>query len=444
MTVHEFQSKVNLPALHNAVKGDPSLAFKKVPKFGWVAYSKDYSTVSTLFDFFRDAPAAIYRHITKNHSEFQENKMEYSEKVEQKLQYSFYYEKAIEEFYRQSREEAVDGRLKWKKGESVKVTKLIEDLGLHPFITNGLLGVCTEKMVENSANRYYSAPMPLVGKLIIPTFYAPTKVATLESRSLFEPSNETLQLVNTRYPVEKGWYGELNKRVVSTLNELYIQPGNTWDRKADLWTEEVLQLSPQLNVGQCLEIWRDSRYSKFVVSPLQWIRDKHGLEKVKEHLHGLTHAQIKELEKETGESLVNYWEAQNQAVVEVSGVKFLQRNDHYYIIRQDREIEYTNFTIQLTKIVKKAGQFFLHGFIQCNNKEIPFITKRGVFSTYNSVMKELMELFLETGLGIPTVSPNFKHYIGNVIFAFNPEIPFESVPVDIHPPTTGQPAALHS
>jgi hypothetical protein len=442
MTVYEFQSKVNLPALHDAVKGDPSLSFKKVPKFGWVAYNRDFSTVSTLFDFFRDAPAAIYRHITKKHPEFQENKMEYSEKVELKLQYSFYYEKAIAEFYQQSQEEAVDGRLKWKKGESVKVTKLIEDLGLQPFITNGLLGVCTEKMVEAAPNRYYNAPATLVGRLIIPTFYAPSKVATLESRSLLEPSNETLLPVSTKYTVEKGWYGRLNKRVVSSLNELYIQPGNTWDKKADLWTEGVLQLSPQLSVGQCLEIWRDSRYSKFVLSPLQWIKDKHGLEKVKEHLHGLTHAQIKELEKETGETLINYWEAQNQSIVEVSGVKFLQRNDRYYIVRHDREIEYTNFTVQLTKIVKKEGMFFLHGFIQCNNKEIPFTTKRGVFSTYNSVMKELMELFLETGLGIPTVSPNFKHYIGNVIFAFNPDVPFETTaaPVGTHQPTGGLPA----
>ncbi|NBU11530.1 MAG: hypothetical protein EBS84_21415 [Proteobacteria bacterium] len=63
---------------------------------------------------------------------------------------------------------------------------------------------------------------------------------------------------------------------------------------------------------------------------------------------------------------------------------------------------------------------------ESNGVELPFEMDRHYFDSFNLLLKGLTKVFLESGLGVPMVAPNFKHYLTNVIHAFNPDIAIES------------------
>jgi hypothetical protein len=451
MTVNELNSKVHLPSVVSYFGSGKGYSFLKMPKFGWIGFNADYSHVFNIVGLLGAelGITGIYRLVTREKPDLQEYKFSYSEYIENKLVSSnrqiLYWNKLMREAIGAASTERV------KVGRQTDFfTRIATELGMQ-FLLYLNVGLITPKIVRSDVGRLLRLKDEHVNKIIVPTYYTPSHLASLELRSFEDIDKSEDLFVNA----EKGWYGELDVALVGKFSDLLTRRGCTWDYKVDSWMTRPVELTDTLSTKQCIEIWSTSKNVQCDPSPLEVIKSRGELEKIKEHLKGLTRSQVEDLEKFTDTKLVASWVAARSVEADIGGTKFSCRNDRYYIHRALEEIEYTNFAIGLTKIVKdNDGEFYQHGVIYYNRTETPFIVKRKVFESQSRLMKELFKIFLEAGIGVPTLAPHYKEYIVNVIYAFNPDVRIEVTPtpacnttvqpVDECHSGSDQPEVLHS
>lgn len=451
MTVNELNSKVHLPGLAQHLGNSRGYSYVKVPKFGWFGYNKDLTHIFDILGVFDNSSVAeIYRYITRDRPEFQEYKMHYSEVLENKLSADYWRVMS----YRQLMAEAIAAtetdRIR-VNGVVGPFSQMADELGLRFLLFQGI-GLLSPRVINGKVGKRLGLPDKYTNKVLIPTYYTPGHFASLEVASLEKLEDRYTLFMNQ----EKGWYGELNHTIVGKFTDLLSMRGCTWDSKVDHWNSMPVDLHPTLTTSQCIEIWSKTKNLQTRNSPLEVIKANNGLEEMKSNLKDLTLKQVKELETFTGCKLTNYWTASRSVEADVCGFKFSCRNDRYYLYRYSEEMEYSNFAVKLTKITREQDEFWQQGVIYYNGTETPFRAKRKNFDTQAALMKELNKIFLEAGIGIPSIAPNYKHYITNVITAFNPDVPIEIIPTPAGPQITtpmpelgcqldfGPPTAPHS
>lgn len=429
MTVPEFISKVNLPSFCYQLGVATGLTFKKIPKFGWLAVHHDKERALTIFDFFprKTAVEDAYRYVTIDHPNLLEAKMWFSETSLTKLRNHYNKWTAIEELHRSAIQEVRNNVVFRPEGgtDRVRFQKWAETNGYTEFFNRAQVGVITERVLaladQTGASDELDLGPELKNSLIVPSFCAPGRPSTVE---VLQPTSyHTTEIFRM---VERGWYGKLGIRIHQKLADLTTSPGCTWDPKVPYWTNESVTLGDTLLPASCIEIWSSPEPLLCTPSPLEIIKSANQLDKLVNLTGNLTLSQVEELEKQTGEQLQKLWRANRSTAVEVCGTEFLTVGDRYYISRHRQAIEYTNFTMKLTKIVRGVRGYTQHGFIYHNGVELPFEMDRHYFDSFNLLLKGLTKVFLESGLGVPMVAPNFKHYLTNVIHAFNPDIAIES------------------
>jgi hypothetical protein len=259
-----------------------------------------------------------------------------------------------------------------------------------------------------------------IGKdiLLVPSYFAPNfKLASLEA--------VVLQDLNTKKMIyldrEVGWYGRLGTNIVGSLRDLLTNDGCTWTPKLTHWLSgQILQLHHSLQPSQCLEIWTNKENLATNINPISLISKPDLSEHIKNNISHLSLAQVRELEKATGQELKKHWLTLKTSEATVSGVKFISNNGRYYYLRGNIPVEYTNFILELTGIKKEDGEFYQYGQVVMNEDAAPFKVKRKHFVSQYSLIKALTDITLEAGLGVPSIAPNLKHYITNVVDAFNP------------------------
>lgn len=438
MTVPEFISKVNLPAFCYQLGVANGLTFKKVPKFGWFALGAGKDRALTIFDFFptKSAVEDAYRYVTIEHPNLQEARMWFSETSQTKLHGNYHKWLIAEELHRGAVQE-VRGNAVFKPAGStdrMRFNRWAETNGFTEFVDRAQVGVVTERVLSalkaSGSAEKLKVGDELKNSLIVPSFVAPGRLSTLE---VLQPTSyHTAEFYRM---VERGWYGRLNVRIHQQLPDLTLSPGCTWDSKVPYWTTETVALSDTLLPATCIEIWSSTEPVLCTPSPLEIVKTANQLDKLVNLTGNLTLGQVEELERQTGEKLQHLWRSNRATAVEVCGTEFLVEGDRYYIARFKQAIEYTNFTMKLTKIVRDGEHYKQHGYIYHNGKELPFEMDRHYFDSFNLLLKGLTKIFLESGLGVPMVVPNFKHYLTNVIHAFNPDITIETAQpvVNLHP-----------
>ncbi len=424
MTVNEFNSRIHLPTLALSLGMNKDYSYRKLPTYGWLGYNQDMSHVFDVFELLSaklEDIKAIYRKYTIEDSSFQEYKFYYSEVSENKLFSSFARRNLFSSLWSLSVAEAANGEIRIDD-KVKKLEDVLTDLGILNFSYTGI-GLITSRVINQNIFKSIGLEDTDINKLIIPTFYAPDyHFATLETFDLGNLDNRKLIYTSG----EKGWYGELNKTIVGSINDLLSMRGCTWDPKIEFWTTKPVNIHTTVTVPQCLEIWTQSSNLTCSNSPLEIIRENNGLSLIKNHLKDLPLIKVKELEKLTGEKLTNHWISNRNLEADVFGTKFICKNNRYYIKQYGIENEYSNFSIKLTGIKKEEGDFYQYGFIHMNDSETMFRAKRKVFNSYRALLDVVTNVLLEAGVGVPMVSPNQKHYITNVIDAFNPDNPIEN------------------
>jgi len=429
MTLNDLCSRINLPAVVSHFGLEAPKAYHKIPGFGWYAESKDSTFTFNVLDVFslnceaKDKKneamliSKCYEYFVKEYPDLQEDRMVYSESHLEKLIHDFIRVSGHTRFYKQCRAEALNGAT-FYHGKQVKFIKLLEDLGMTKFIQSGV-GLITKAILNQRELECLRLKNEYEGLLLLPTYFATnTRLASLETSSVDDLSSKKTIYVNNK---EMGWYGKLGTHIVGTVRDLLTQEGCTWDNKLIYWLEgKVLNLHHSLLPSQCIEIWTNNANLITDKNPISLIKSNNLTEHIKDSIGKLTIEQIKELEKVTGQELGKYWMKLKTSQANVSGLNFTRKDGKYYYCRGKNEYEFTNFTIELTKILKEEGEFYQHGTIYMKGSFAPFKIKRKYFLSQYRLMKALSDITLEAGLGIPQIVPNLKHYLTNVVDAFSP------------------------
>lgn len=412
MTVNDFNCKINLPALalHLGHKG---LEFVKIPKFGWFAHNKDKSVIMNVFQIGSWTAGQAYQYLTKDHPEFQESRVLFSEISQNKLQNDAQRLLGLRAAYSMCLDEMETGKIKTHHGKS-RVKNILDELGL-PMMSKNMIGVVTSKVLRDPR-------LPVIldekhsDRLILAGFATPQHPCSFESVNLYDLAERKEIHTNG----EKGWYGVLDNRIVTNIHEFGMYVGNTWDKKCDYWQQKIVDLSPNLNEEQCIRIWVEAKNARFNKNPIDIIQDNQKLATIKNHTRDLNLVQIRELEKMTNMNLFDCWKQQKQEEISIGGIKFIQRDFRYYFSLADgAEVEFTNFTLKLTKVQRDGLKYIYHGVINYNGSETVCEIPEASFRSSYTLMNYLRVFFLEAGIGIPVITPTYKQYLLYVIQKFS-------------------------
>ena len=444
MTFNDLCAKIHLPSVMNFHSQGNGYTYFKIPGYGW--YGRAPGSGGMIFNFIdmykaqtpgaaRLAPqeliGAAYRFYAIDHQELLESPITYSDKTLNDLAFEYHRICSHKILLAKARLEALEGTIRYRD-KPVKLVTLLEDLGMPELIKSGI-GVITQRVANEHKLKYMNMPRSWYNHILIPSYYSiDDRIASLEVAPVQDLSRKVIIYKNR----EMGWYGRLGEPIVGGIQDLLTVPGCTWDRKIAAWGwDKPLTLHHSLQAQQCIDIWCHGANLTFDKSPIVSLKDSGKIDSVKDYLKDLTLAQTRELEKLTGKPLYESWRTQQYKELMINNVKFSCKDDRYYYERGKNSLEFSNFIINLTKIVKEDGVFYQYGNILKDGEEIPFKVASELFYTHHLLMQTLHRLLLEAGVGIPMVAPNMKHYLVNVINGFNIENKIEK-PSTTAPKTT--------
>jgi len=414
LKINDFNSKVNLPKFCTRL-GYTDYQFVRLPTFGWYAYNTDQSFIGNVFEIVsRDDQAQLYALISKEKPEYLDFDLAYSDLSESKLKYNLLETQLWTAAYAMAKREMDTYRIS-TGGKKIPIKEALAENGMLALIENGV-GIITGNLIE----KFSMLPWPkkdLRGKFLIPTFCTPLHIASLEYCSF----NNIGDLHSLWINDEKGWYGNIkSNNVISDIKEFTTTPGFIWDYKADYWTnKQIVNLSPNLDVMDCIRIWTESQHSAFSTSPLQHIVDTGRAEDLKNYVGKLNYTQLQEAEQITGQKLKAYWTRVREEQVIIGNKTFLKRDNMYYIYSKGGLRQVTNFTVDIEKIVKRGNKFFRMGLLHFGNQAAPFELDESFFTTNYKFHRGIKEKFLKAGLGVPIIDPQFFSQALLIIDSFN-------------------------
>jgi hypothetical protein len=412
MLLNSFNSKINLPSVVSKLGMNTSeYDFVKVPLFGWYARSKQTDFVGNIFDFFHVSDwKTLYGTICRDFSDCFDFKLPYSEYAEKALYKDQTRIMQFQSLWLLSLQEALTARARLKD-KIMYFKEIAEEAGM-PQLINNKIGYMTEKVVSlfpklNLENKYRYKKT-----ILIPSFCSPKHICSLEVAKLYDINQRELVFMNGEY----GWYGVQGQEVVRDLNELKIKLGNTWNYKNDYWNSSTIKLSEMVNTEQLIKIWSEAKNSKFEQDLMQLLIGKQGHDELKNHVGMLNYQQVQELEKNSGQPLMDSWMKGREEQFTVQGRTYVKRDKAYYLLKKGEEEQLTNFTIDVLEIRKKnEDEFVWCGMVYFEQAAVPFELEDKYLLSCHLFTKGLRKMFLNLGLGIPFINEKYVRQLMTMI-----------------------------
>ncbi len=388
--------------------------FIKIAPFGWFAKSKKTDFIGNIYDVVDPSEyKTLYTNIIDNYPDTLDFNLPRSEWAEKQLfrnickylKYQGLWKKSLEEIHKYS------ARFESK---IYRYRDIVKRLGMPGLLENGV-GCISADLAKTIQGLDLEKLLRYKKNLLIPTFVTPKHVASLEVASLHALDDRTKIWVNG----ESGWYGSLEGPVVGKFSDLKAVKGFTWNRKADFWTTQPLEVAPSISTSQLIQIWSDAKRSEFQEDPIELIVKKEGSEEIRHHLGCLTYEQAQELQRRTGEAIVSAWIETRQNQFVVQGKTFNRRGSSYYLVKSEDEEQLTNFTMDIKEIRKRkdgeVSKFFWCGFVNVGDASVPFELEDKYFTSSYLFTRGVRDQFLNLGLGIPFVNQRYVGHIMNLI-----------------------------
>lgn len=414
MNCNSFNSKVNLPKFCLKL-GYTDYQFKKLPTFGWFAYNKDYSFVGNIFDLVgQKDKEELYALISKEKPEYLDFDLAYSDMLETKIKYNLLEIQLWTAAYAYAKKELETYKFQ-HGGKRLLLKDVLLENGFSGVMVNGM-GIITNAVVE----KFNMLPWPkagIVGKIMVPSFCTPYHLASLEYCSWQTPTSMQPLFLND----EKGWYGDLKHgHIVADIKELWTTPGNIWDYKADYWyPDSIVTISENISTDKAVEIWTGAHDTAFDKNPLVQVVDNGKVDELKLYIGKLSVRQLQEAEKITGEKLIPFWKKSRDHQVQIGSKIFTKRDNRYWVFKKGRLEEVSNFAVDIHKIYKKGKHFYRKGDILYGDSLVPFEMDERYFTTNYMFHRGIKEKFLNSGLGVPIIHPDFFGKALLIVDSFN-------------------------
>lgn len=420
MTINDINSKVNLPA-YCEIKGLTGYQFKKVPKFGWFAYTKNYDEVKSLFDFIpRNELLDELTYIIKEKKNIHDFRMLYSETYMGAILKDYGRYILINKLHKEA--EALYNETKaLVNGVSVNLRDELVAAGQGKFL-QVRPGLLNKTLIDSSQFRSLGIPTRGINRTLIPTYCSPKHICSLEYCKHGDIVNRTTLYLNE----EAGWVGtSLEGTVCGDARTLQWKDGFVWEKKADIWTNKVVDIDAKMSVADCLRIWREAQNTMFRTSPLDVIEVNKKEGEIKQHIRELSQGQIAQLEKRFGIEFLNIWKNLNFQEVYLGRVKFIQKDSHYYMQVGEAVDEFTNFTVTIERIIKRGSAYYRAGYISYEDNIVPFELENHHFLSSKGLVRKLCEVFFDHGIGIPVVYNAYQSFLIDVVNRFNRNVKIE-------------------
>lgn len=418
MTVNDFCTKVNLPKFC-ARLGVEGYSFVKLPTFGWYAYNNDRSVVANIFDLVKfEERAKLYQLVAKDKREYLDFEFNYSTMTEVELNNNYVRTSLWQAAFNIACEEFQTYKVTFQ-GKKVLLKTVLAENGF-AALTKMKIGVMTKKLKRTFNMLSWDVDCSNdLGRLIIPTYYTPKHIATLETCSWDNPTR-MYPLYNVN---EKGWYGDITEdNVLRSPANLWTDPGFTWDYKCDFWTaNRIKKLSNGLYADNLINIWVESKNTAFSQSPLDKIIEQNQTDELKNYIGKLSFAQLEEVEQKTGVKLAECWKRAKESQMQLGKHTYVRRDNAYFRwgTRNEELVPLTNFALDLLKIVKKDGKFYRQATLYIGNKSADIELPDSCFHSFRAFSKAVREAGLNAGIGITVWHSTQGQQTLNAIESFN-------------------------
>lgn len=412
MLLNSFNSKINLPSVVSKLGINTSeYEFVKVPLFGWYAKSKNSDFVGNIFDFFHvNDWKTLYGTICRDFSDCFDFKLPYSAYAERAL---FRDQARIMQFqsvWLMSLQEAQTARARLKD-RVMYFREMLEETGM-PQLINNKFGYMTEKVISIFPRLELENKYRYKKTVLIPSFCSPKHICSLEVAKLHDINQRELVFLNGEY----GWYGAQGAEIVRDLNELKIKVGNTWNYKNDYWNKKAVGISEMVGTEQLIKMWSEVRHSQFNQDLMTLIIGKKGNDELKNHVGMLNYQQVQELEKNSGQPLMDSWMKGREEQFTVQGRTYVKRDKAYYLLKKGEEEQLTNFTLDVLEIRKKnEDEFVWCGMVYFEQHAVPFELEDRYLLSCHLFTKGLRKMFLNLGLGIPFINEKYVRQLMTMI-----------------------------
>jgi len=412
MLLNSFNSKINLPSVVSKLGVNTSeYDFVRLPIFGWYARSKSNDFVGNIFDFFHiNDWRRLYGTICRDFSDCFDFKLPYSEHAEKNLFKDQTKIMQWQSVWLLSQQEAESARARYQD-KIVYFTDILNDAGMPELVTNGF-GYLTDKVLKSFPKLELDNKYKYKKTVVIPSFCSPKHICSLEVARLTDITQRETVFLNSEY----GWYGKQGVEVVRDISELKIKVGNTWNYKNDYWNKTTIKLSEALGASQLIKIWSESRNTTFSEKIMESIIGKQGNDDLKNHVPMLKYVQVQELEKVSGQPLLEYWMKSREEQFNVHGKTYVKKDKSYFLVKKNEEEQLTNFTLDIKEIRKKnEDEFIWCGMIYFEEHAVPFEMEDRYFMSCHLFTKGIRKMFLNLGLGIPFINEKYVRQLITMI-----------------------------
>lgn len=404
MLLNSFNGKINLPSVVSKLGGNTSeFNFVRIPLFGWYAQSKTSDFVGNIFDFFPIGDwRKLYGIICKDFSDCFDFSLPYSEYAEKNL---FKDQTKIMQFqsvWLLSVQEAASARVRYHDN-FVYFQDVLNDMGM-PELLNNKFGYMTDKVLKAFPKLDLENKYRYKKTVVVPSFCSPKHVCSLELAKVTDITQRETIFLNCEY----GWYGKSGVEIVRNVDELKIKPGNTWNYKNDYWNNTPITISSMVSTEQLIKIWGEGKRSKFTEDLPSLMMGKHGNDDLCNHVAMLNYSQVQELERNSGQALMDYWMKSREQQFNVQGKTYIKRDKAYFLVKKNEEEQLTNFILDIKEIRKKnEDEFIWCGMIFFEEHAIPFELEDKYFVSCHLFAKGVRKMFLNLGIGIPFINEKY-------------------------------------
>lgn len=419
MTVNDFCTKINLPKFC-ARLGLEGYYFVKLPNFGWYAYNNDLSVVANIFDLVKyEERAKLYSIVTKEKREYLDFEINYSQNTEARFFNNYTTFALWQAAFNFACSEFENYKIT-HNGKKVLLKTVLEENGCE-WITKHKVGVVTKNLKRkfDMLEGFNLNDNNDLGRLIIPTYYTPKHIATLETCTWYNPTKLHPLYVDN----EKGWYGNIEAdEIVRSPANLFMSNGFTWDYKCDYWTnDKIKKFSNGLHVDDLVNIWVESSNTAFNKSPLDVIIEQGHADQLKNYVSKLTVTKLEEAEEKTGIKLTECWKKAKEAQLKLGNQIYVRRENAYFRrgVNGGELIPLTNFAIDLQKIIRKDKRFYRQATLYIGNKSADIELPDSCFHSFRLFSKAIREAALNAGLGITVWHSTQGQQTLNAIESFN-------------------------
>jgi len=421
MLLSDFNSIINLPRFVEECLGEKGYSFVKLPIYGWLAYKKEggFLQVRDAFEFGYDNRAnVLYEFIVKKQPHLLDSPITYSEQAAKSLQSSVLERFVWKSVWKLALEHTRTGNIQ-HRGRWTPVIEALKQMDVYEP-DNCLIGVQTPKIVDIGREIRASKGWPSgpgERRFLIPTFYAPNHLSSIDLVASLDDVNERSSNVYMLH--KRGWYGYLDKKIVASPVDSIFFGGNTWSPLCKPWTSTAVELADNLTLSSLLRIWSEGDGVNFSDNILDRVANSPEIGNLPNYIAGLTKEQMMTLQDKTGARLMDAWKKAKEQKVQINNVTFINRYNEYWVLYKGKEERFTNFTISINTVKVHGTKADYHCTVNHEESSLPVIIEDCPLSTGVKLTARIQAKVFELGLCIPDICTKYKRYLGDVIIRLN-------------------------